>query len=865
MDAERFARVEAIFQEALPLSGLERDDCLARRCGDDSDLKQQVLSLLAAHDQAGDLLDRPVVPRRPDQGRLAETRIGPYKLLRKIGEGGMSEVYLAVRADDEYQKRVALKIIRQDLDRDEMLRRFRIERQILAGLNHPNIATLFDGGTTEDGLPFFVMEYIDGTPIDLYCDENGLTLPRRVELFRSVCSAVQFAHQNLVIHRDIKASNILVTADGTPKLLDFGIAKLINPDHLAGDMEFTITGVRPMTPRYASPEQIEGRQVGTPSDIYSLGVLLYILLTGVRPHRLKGRPATELSRIILEEDAERPSTAVARAGSSVPNIEPGQLQRQLTGDLDNIILKALRKQPQRRYPSVEHFAEDLRRHQAGLPVMARKDTFGYRAHKFIRRNLLGVSAAAVIMALVVAFGVVMAIQANRIRHERDQAQLERDRAEQVVGFMEEIFGVTDPYEADGEELTASEILERGAARVTGELNDQPIVQATLLQKIGNVYLHLGRYDQAEPAMKQALEIRRRELSPGHHDIGRSLQSLGLLHAQKGDLEKGEQLIREAVRILVAAETTPGEYSVKPRLELGVVLRKSGQYEEAEQVYTAVLELQHNFKDDDVLASAKNNMAALLASTGRLEEAELMLQETLALRRKVHSDLHPQTAQALSNLGAVLGMQGKYDEAEPHLRESLASFREVLPAGHPSLVEALNNLGKLLRRMGKTVEAEPLVREALEIQQSTAGPGHPQVGILYATLAELLQAQKRYDEAEDSIRKAVAISKAAYSGPHVSTGNALIRQGMLTMDQGMPEDAEPLYREAREIYQATLAEGHWKHGGAESRLGESLAAQGKLEEGLALMRSGLATLEAGLGPDHPGTREARERLDRIRHP
>jgi len=869
MSGDRFARMEAIFQEALELAPGDREAFLAKACQHDEALKQDVLSLLASHDDADDFLDRPAarqapdlpsMPQKPDPGRLAETTIGNYRLLRKIGEGGMSEVYLAVRADDEYQKRVALKIIRHDLDREEMLRRFRIERQILAGLSHPNIATLFDGGTTEDGLPFFVMEFIDGTPIDEYCQQNDLSIPRRLELFREVCSAVQFAHQNLVIHRDIKSSNILVTADGTPKLLDFGIAKLVNPDHLAGDMEFTVSGVRPMTPRYASPEQIEGRQVGTPSDIYSLGVLLYILLTGLRPHRLKGRPATELGRIILEEEVEKRSTVITETTGQSGSADPVHLHRQLSGDLDNIVLMALRKQPQRRYPSVEHLSEDLRRHMAGLPVTARKDTFGYRANKFVRRNLIGVGAAAVILALLVVFGVVMAVQANHIRLERDQAQLERDRAEQVVQFMAEIFGVTDPYEADGEELTASEILERGADRVTVELKDQPIVQATLLQEIGNVYLHLGRYDQAEPLMNQALKIRRRELAQDDPDVGSTLQGLGVLHAQKGDLEKAEELMREAVRVMRVSEQIPGELSVGPALELGIVLRKIGRYDEAEQVYTEALALQETLDDDQILADGKNNLATLRINQGRMPDAEILFKESLALRRQVFGPLHPQTAQAMSNLGATLGMQGKYDDAEPILRGALEVYRKVLPAGHPALVEALNNLGKLLRRMGKQVEAEPLVRESIEIQRATAGDRHPSVGVLYATLAELLQSQDRFAEAEESIQKAVSISRSAYQGDHVSTGDALIRQGMLAMAQGSPGTAEPFFREAMAVYQATLQEQHWKFGDVESRLGQCLAGGERAAEAEALLRSGLETLEAGLGAEHPRTVEARQRLE-----
>jgi serine/threonine protein kinase len=434
MPDDRMKKIEKIFDGALQRSAAERAAFLDRACGDDDNLRREVEGLLAADSRAGEFLEQPIaehgIELRPQGSAPGGELVGAYRLLRRIGEGGMSEVYLAVRADDEYQKRVALKIIRQDLDREDMLRRFRTERQILAGLDHPNIAKLLDGGTTEGGLPYFVMDYIEGVPVDQYCDRGKLTLRERLELFRSVCSAVQYAHQNLVVHRDIKASNILVTSDGVPKLLDFGIAKLVKPDQFAQQAEYTATWLRPMTPRYASPEQVQGKLVTTASDVYSLGVLLYHLLTGHFPYRLEGRPPTELARLVVEEQPEKPSTAITRVEtdprartrepvsadvvSKARRTQPPQLRRQLAGDLDNIVLMALRKEPQRRYASVEQFAEDTRRYLRGLPVLARQDTLGYRTSKFLRRNWLGVAVATGFVLLLVGFALTMVVQANRI-------------------------------------------------------------------------------------------------------------------------------------------------------------------------------------------------------------------------------------------------------------------------------------------------------------------------------------------------------------------------------------------------------------------------------------------------------------------
>src|SRR5262245_28756322 len=344
-----------------------------------------------------------------------DVRVGPYRLIREIGRGGMGTVLLAVRSDDAFQKRVAIKVLRRGMDTDAIVGRFRHERQILASLEHPHIASLLDGGTTDDGLPYFVMEYVDGQLVTDYCDAKALDTTSRLELFRKICAAVQHAHQNLVIHRDIKPANVLVTSDGTPKLLDFGIAKLLNPDPGVQTLAATIAGSPLMTPEYASPEQVRGETVTTATDVYSLGVLLYELLTGRRPYDLPSRTPDEIQRVVCNSVPVRPSTVVTHAASSQstrdrPEIDSertrppdaDRLRRRLAGDLDNIVLKALAKEPSRRYASVDQFSEDIHRHLTGLPVIARKDTLGYRTAKFIRRNRAGVAAAALVVLALVA-------------------------------------------------------------------------------------------------------------------------------------------------------------------------------------------------------------------------------------------------------------------------------------------------------------------------------------------------------------------------------------------------------------------------------------------------------------------------------
>jgi len=436
-------------QAALDTAPADRALLLDQACAGDSSLRAEVESLLVYDERAEGLLETPAIgstammrsegEAAPMEGRL----VGPYKIIRRIGHGGMGTVYLAARADDQYNKRVAIKLVRRGMDTEFIVSRFRHERQILASLDHPNIAKLFDGGTTEDGLPYFVMEYIEGLTIDQYCDANRLPTVERLKLFRAICSAVHYAHQNLVVHRDIKPSNILVTSDGVPKLLDFGIAKLLNPELYAQTIVPTAIQLRLMTPDYASPEQVRGQSITTASDTYSLGVLLYELLTGHRPYRLMSSLPQEIERIICEQEPDKPSTAINRTVDTVsadgtsrvslsPEIvsqtregQPEKLRRKLAGDLDNIILMAMRKEPRRRYASVEQFSDDIRRHLEGLPVLARKDAFTYRAGKFIQRNKVALVVSLMIAVLIASSIIAIINQSSKAAREGDKAKQDR--------------------------------------------------------------------------------------------------------------------------------------------------------------------------------------------------------------------------------------------------------------------------------------------------------------------------------------------------------------------------------------------------------------------------------------------------------
>ncbi len=436
--SEHWVRVKELFDAAADLEAGQRAALLDRECSGNEALRAEVESLLKSDEQTGNFIEASFqIPRElfteTSEKPVAGRQFGAYQLIREIGRGGLGTVYLAARADDQYRKEVAIKVIRRGLDTEDIIHRFRNERQILAQLDHPNIARLIDGGTTEDGLPYFVMEHVDGEPIDVYCNTQTQSILERLTLFRKVCAAINYAHQNLVIHRDLKPSNILVTKEGEPKLLDFGIAKVLS----SSDELFTQTlpAMRVMTPEYASPEQIKGEKITTTSDIYSLGVLLYELLTGQRPYRLKTRSPEEIAHAITEQEPERPSTAIRdrdlklQVQDSPDSLFARRDSRALRGDLDNIVLMAMRKEPTRRYPSVGQFSEDIRRHLDGLPVIARKDTLRYRSEKFIHRHKVGVAATALIILTLLGGLIATFWQANRATRQATIAAQERDRAQ----------------------------------------------------------------------------------------------------------------------------------------------------------------------------------------------------------------------------------------------------------------------------------------------------------------------------------------------------------------------------------------------------------------------------------------------------
>jgi serine/threonine-protein kinase len=606
-----------------------------------------------------------------------------YEVLRLLGRGGMGAVYLARRADEEYEQRVAVKLLHPGFASAGLVRRLRSERQILALLDHPNIAKLLDGGTTEDGQPYLVMELITGTRIDAYCDEHGLGVRERLLLFRQVCDAVHFAHQNLVVHRDLKPSNILVTAQGTPKLLDFGIAKLVEAPQLPHSVEVTKSLLHAMTPSYASPEQLAGRNVTTVSDVYSLGVILYKLLTGRLPRRIDLHSPQALEAELAREP-ERPSTAASRQDDEASNppsvsrerLDTRQLRRQLRGDLDTIVLMALRTEPDRRYGSVEQLTDDLRRHLEGMPVRARRDTFSYRAAKFLRRNRLAVAAAAVIFGLVLGLAVNATLQARRVAREREvaeqqrsRAERERDKAKRVADFMAALFETA----GNTQEITARELLDQGAAKLYGELKgDDPEIRATLLGAVGNVYAVTESSSEAKRHLGEALRVREKLFGSDHLDVAEVLDHLAWAERAAGEVDSAEKHALRGLRIRRRQLAPDDPLVADSLLVLASIYRDMQRLEAAEKLTLQGLRIHESRfgPASDEVANIYGTLGLIYRDGGKLAEAEAAFRRSLAIKEHLFGPDPPEGATALNNIALVLHDRGLLAEAVPYYRRSI---------------------------------------------------------------------------------------------------------------------------------------------------------------------------------------------------
>jgi eukaryotic-like serine/threonine-protein kinase len=826
MPPPEWQKVEAVFQAALEVPTGERRAWVARSCGDDAELCREVESLLEAEAESESFLRKSdfvqvasrLLTDQPEEGRR---RVGPYKILRELGRGGMGVVYLAAREDEQYRKRVAVKLVKRGLDTEDILRRFRNERQILASLNHPNIAKLFDGGTTDDGLPYFVMEYVEGLPLLQYCDERNLSTDERLRLFRSICSAVQHAHQNLVIHRDLKPSNILVTHEGEVRLLDFGVAKFLNPELMGEGLTQTQAAFRAMTPEYASPEQVRGQHVTTATDVYSLGVILYELLTGERPYKLKDTSPEELSQVICGSEPTRPSEAAGfrraasgggrksggeRTGGGAQTqgaLSPALNPKLLRGDIDNIVLMALRKEPSRRYKSVEQFSTDIERHLTGRPVIARKDTFAYRGAKFVKRNKLGVAAACLVFLTLLGGIAATAWQARRAREQARiadaksaEAKAALAKTEKINRFMQSIFSYANPDwfgraggRRDVSVLEAMRDIER---HIEDDFRDEPDVRADVYQQMGDSYRTQGLYADSERNLRKALQLRLELYGEDNSKVAESLFILSGVRFAQGDHVEHERLLTRALEIQrrhpeegndlpymmvdyaailtvdkndyagalaldrAALEEFRRRYGEGHHMvgEMQHVLSRDyadlGDYQEAEAFAAAYLQRNPSSK-----FSILPRLVSIDVQKGDYRAAEDLTKQVLA-QAQGH-DLKPEEIAMIEDAQSMQAYaQGNYAQAKAHAEKALAAQAHLPPEVPPTAYRA-RSLALALNKLGESKRAEALLREQVErLKQSE------QVLLLAdfeSALGEVLTTQGRFTEAEPLLRRAYETQQA----------------------------------------------------------------------------------------------------------
>jgi len=801
LTAERWQLIKRIVAEALEQTSVEkRSEFIRKRCGNDQDVLREVESLVEQTTGSIEKFAQGTtdVLRRQMSGLASGQLVGAYRILRELGRGGMGAVYLAERADGAFEKQVAIKILKRGTDTDEVLRRFSSERQILARLTHPKIAALLDAGTTEHDLPYFVMEYVDGKPITKYADEHKLSVNERLTLFREICSAVSYAHQRLIIHRDLKPTNVLVTNLGEIKLLDFGIAKLLDES----TPEVTLTLQRRMTPEYASPEQVAGDSVTTVSDVYSLGILLYELLTGCRPYRLKTRNPDEVTRAIREQNPDRPSTAVT---SSRAEIGIEKVRRQLRGDLDNIVLKAIRKEPERRYASVERFSADIRRHLEGLPVRARKDTVGYRAGKFMGRHKIGVAVVALIMSILAAGIITTTTEARRANRRFNEV---RQLAHSVL------FDYHDAIAALPGSTAVRQKLVQDALKYLDNLsreasNDRDLLRelATAYQKVGQIqgnsyYVNLGDTSGAIKSYRRSLEIRESLLSSAPQDpglqnevansyegIGDMLYTTGELQAGLKSYERARQLrehvaaidpakIDHRIAMAVLDEKIGDIKGLESFANLGDTAGALASYQKAKDLLEPLAAANtQNVEVTSQLAEVLNREGMLLDTTGDVAGALAMQRRSVGmLEQLAAADPNNQTYRvqllaAKAFLRYALVDNNQISQAIDQSRQLIAELQRIATADpknsdvRRSLGVTYNALGQDLLRTGDVAGALENHRKALAISEALLGadPDNEQnksdVAFTVQRLGEALAAQRSYKLAIQNYRRALAIREA----------------------------------------------------------------------------------------------------------
>jgi eukaryotic-like serine/threonine-protein kinase len=868
MTPERWQQVKDLLDRVLQIPPEERGAFLVVACNSDQELRAEVVSLLSEQEVVqSKFLQSP--QRLKDTGNNGEESIEPagapraglifaerFELIRKLGEGGMGQVWLAEQTFPVHRQ-VAIKLIKAGMYDESLVKRFQAERQSLAIMDHPAIAKVFDAGTTPQGQPYFVMEYVPGLPITEYCDQKKLKIPDRLELFIQACEGAQHAHQKAIIHRDLKPANILVVeVDGkpVPRIIDFGLAKAAATQ--LGETFFTQVGHLVGTPGYMSPEQADpdAKDIDTRTDVYSLGAILYVLLAGSQPFdAMPGEklPLDELLRRLREEDPPTPSTRVSSnrptfsTAAEARGTERKQLVNLLRGDLDWITMKALEKDRSCRYGTPSELAADIRRYLNHEAVSARPASAGYRLRKYTRRHRVTVAVAAGLVLLLAAFSIVQAVQLRRITRERDRANSERDRATRITDFMTSMFKVSDPDQARGNSVTAREILDKASNDLGTGLATDPEVQSQMMQVMALTYANLGLYARAHELTKRALDLRLSRLGPDDPKTLESTAQLGWILEDEGEYREADKLERQALageRRILGREAP---LTLNTMGDLAIILEEEGNNDEAEKLTREAIEVGTRSLGPESAPTRQgmNHLARALWYQARYTEAEQEYRQLLDIEIRVLGPDHPQTIAAMSGVAVTLQQEGRLTEAERLYREVLASNRRVLGPDHRNTANTMLALGNLLIREGRLADAEKLIREALAIWSRTLGPEHPDTLSAESNLASLLSEEGHPHEAEKLERETLA-ARARVLGPesHDTLSSRTNLAGVLIREGQYPE-AEKIARATYEIQLRRLGPQHPDTLQTMEDLGEALAHNHRYREAAKLFQDAIATADS----------------------
>lgn len=864
---KRWKEVDAIFAKALEFPEAARHRFVSDTCGEDLELFRSVTSLLA---DAEALPETPTGPglnllrgwvgerkvgEKPDVGLRPGDVVERYRITGELGRGGVATVFEAERADEVYTRKVALKVLRRGMDTEEVVRRFHDEREILSSLAHPNVASLLDGGTTADGRPFLVMQKVEGEPITSWADARDLDLTARLGLFLQVADAVAFAHRRLVVHRDIKPSNVLVNAQGRAILLDFGIARLVDPVE-GRQGELTRAGSRLLTPEYASPEQARGEAVTTVSDVYQLGALLYLLLTGRRPFPATGAGIDAVAgrgRPVPPSEAVDPTVSVKRGA--------------LKGDLDTILLKTMRPEAEERYGSAEALADDIRRYLEGRPIAARRPSVGYRVRKFVRRNPWFPAVAAGVVLAIAGYVGTLEVQSRRLELERNEARLQAERAEQIKGFLVDLFRAADPYDAPdparSRQITVVEALDLGAERARTELADRPFLRADLLSSIATVYDRMDLRDPALALLAEAMEVRsdtgeERSLEQ-LADLGRTASIL----ARAGQLDSAEVLERK--RLALARADPAGTPQVaNALLGLGSIHQAAARREDslADRIEAVRILRSLGAGGRGALADALSALADSYRLLDRLDEAEAAAREGVAIHRRLSGAQHPRTVLAEVHLAQLQHARGRLDDAAELYRNAVPSLEASLGPLHFNTINSLNNLAIVLSDAGDVSGAEETHRQVLARRRRVPGGDTLAVAASLQNLAATVLLQDRLEEADSLAIEAAKLYGQRLRPGHPQTAFPLLTRTQIALKRGDGGGAEQLARQASAILEGVLPDEHFATATAHCRTGAALALQGRLADAAPLIRDGLAALEASEQAPARLVEECRQAMDAL---